>query len=188
MEPIPLYHLSRHRFSTVLDNFDNQLVVEDEIFQTVSKRAPFRETGQAEKNAKKKNIFTRNSTENLVLLPTRTSLKILNFMILRPLAKTFPPEMKPRKRGKMGKEEQKKRGGEKVKSKSRGSSETFQAQNFALCACPSFKCWNLTPEIKAGLSLDLQKTFWTELVLFGYIMTRKWLYYLQIALICQKLK
>jgi len=58
---------------------------------------------------------------------------------------------------KMGKEKQKKRGGEKAKGKRRKGSETFSknSRNFAFWACPNFKICNLASGTKASPVLDL---------------------------------
>ena len=136
---------------------------------------PFSETGQR-KTPKKHVIFTRNSTENLVPLPTRTSLKIISWS--SGLShKLLPPEMKPSECPTKGKKWEKKSKRNAVKRKRKVKVEG-EILPFAHARASK-------AETKAGLSLDLQKTFWTERVLFGYIMTSKWLDYLQTALICK---
>jgi len=85
------------------------------------------QSNRPEKNAKNHVTLTKNFSENLVPLPTRTSFKNIS-QSLGFLQNLFPPKgslVNAQQKKKTVKEKQKKQGGEKVKGNRRGGSKTF---------------------------------------------------------------
>ena len=114
-------------------------------------------------------LWQENSIENLIPLPTRTSFKIISrssgFS-----QKLFPQKwslvnIQPKKKN--GKRKQKKRTGEKAKSKSRGTSETFQ--NFAFCVCPNFELHSNIPRNDTYV-IELVSLLFVNLVIIIFIV------------------
>jgi len=89
------------------------------------------QSSMAEKNAKKHATLTRKF--QLISCPTTHSYFLQKtFTILWLFANLFPPKgslVNAQQKKKMGKEKQKKQGGEKAKSKSQGGRKTFSKKS-----------------------------------------------------------